>query len=559
MARKLFISFLGTNNYRTCEYVRDGISYGRTRFVQESTFRYLLSMEDWSNENNRILILLTKKAEEVNWRDGTQLDYETKEPLSGLASSLKQFPVQTETIRNIPEGINENEIWSIFDLIFNYLQDEDELYFDLTHGFRYLPMLVLVLGNYAKFLKQVTVKSVTYGNWEMSEKGSKPAPIIDLLPLTSLQDWTFAAGQFLTAGNVDRLIELSQNEITPLLRDSKGKNSEAQNLRHFINYLQAFVEDARSCRGIPVIQGERFNKLKQNYSKVNGHTERPYMPIFQKILEGFSAFKDSFDPQNGIQMAKWCYEKGLYQQSATFLEESILFQLALDFNLDPLNRDNQVLISGAMDYAANMHKTNNKEPKDYSPEIMRYGLLVDKQKPGLAISFANLRGSVRNDYNHAGIRLSPRDGDALKKSLGRLLMALSETTIANATEKGERDLKKIFINLSNHPSDTWSEKQMNEARRFGEIKDLAFPHIEPRSTPYELDFIADQTIRSILEYDPDYTTIHIMGEMTMVFRLVSRLKALGFRCVASTTERDVTYIEDSAKIARFSFIRFREY
>ena len=38
------------------------------------------------------------------------------------------------------------------------MQDGDELYFDLTHGFRYLPMLVMVLINYSKFLKYAAEK-----------------------------------------------------------------------------------------------------------------------------------------------------------------------------------------------------------------------------------------------------------------------------------------------------------------------------------------------------------------------------------------------------------------
>ena len=37
----------------------------------------------------------------------------------------------------------------------------------------------------------------------------------------------------------------------------------------------------------------------------------------------------------------------------------------------------------------------------------------------------------------------------------------------------------MFINLTNHPSATWSEEQLKAARQYGEIVDLHFPIIEP--------------------------------------------------------------------------------
>lgn len=37
----------------------------------------------------------------------------------------------------------------------------------------------------------------------------------------------------------------------------------------------------------------------------------------------------------------------------------------------------------------------------------------------------------------------------------------------------------VFINFSNHPSNIWSKKQLEETRQYGEIIDIHFPNIEP--------------------------------------------------------------------------------
>ena len=223
MSRKLFISFLGTGIYNECEYVKDDFSF-RGRFVQEATLRYLTSLEEWTPDD-RIFILLTADAEEKNWVDDGQKDSKTGEIIKaeGLKTRLDTIgcPAPVEAIRNLPDGKDEDEINQLFEAVFNCIGEGDHLYFDLTHGFRYLPMLILVLGNYAKFLKDVTIKSITYGNWEMSAKGTKPAPIIDLMSLSVLQDWTYAAGKIIESGDASGVIDLAKNEYRPVLKATR--------------------------------------------------------------------------------------------------------------------------------------------------------------------------------------------------------------------------------------------------------------------------------------------------------------------------------------------------
>lgn len=115
----------------------------------------------------------------------------------------------------------------------------------------------------------------------------------------------------------------------------------------------------------------------------------------------------------------------------------------------------------------------------------------------------------------------------------------------------------MFINLSNHPSSEWSEEQLKAAKEYGEVIDLSFPNIEPYFTSEDVNELADITAEGIVEID-DHAVVHIMGEMTYTYAVVSRLKAKGITCLASTTERN-TFMMGGKKISEFKFVQFREY
>lgn len=116
----------------------------------------------------------------------------------------------------------------------------------------------------------------------------------------------------------------------------------------------------------------------------------------------------------------------------------------------------------------------------------------------------------------------------------------------------------MFINLTNHPSENWSQEQIKAACQYGDIVDLHFPIIEPFSTKKEIDELADTTVEGIMTLDNN-PVVHVMGEMTFTYAVVSRLKSLGVICVASTTERLVKMMSDGKKISDFKFVQFREY
>ncbi len=115
----------------------------------------------------------------------------------------------------------------------------------------------------------------------------------------------------------------------------------------------------------------------------------------------------------------------------------------------------------------------------------------------------------------------------------------------------------MLLNLSNHPSSNWSDKQLKIAKaQFGTIKDMVFPIIDPSWSSKEVKGFAKKFLESILTKRPE--AVHIMGEMTFTFFLVQKLQQAGIRCVASTSDRKVEE-RKGKKIVHFDFVQFRDY
>jgi hypothetical protein len=120
----------------------------------------------------------------------------------------------------------------------------------------------------------------------------------------------------------------------------------------------------------------------------------------------------------------------------------------------------------------------------------------------------------------------------------------------------------MLLNLSNHPSSQWPPEQYAEAiRLYGQILDLAFPDIDPTADEQYIDTLAHkylQQIRDIQQQLQTPITVHIMGELTFCFALITKLKQHNIPCIASTTRR-IANIANGHKTSVFKFVRFRSY
>lgn len=122
----------------------------------------------------------------------------------------------------------------------------------------------------------------------------------------------------------------------------------------------------------------------------------------------------------------------------------------------------------------------------------------------------------------------------------------------------------MLLNLSNHPSTKWGDKQRQTAiEKYGNIQDMPFPNVPPSATSADIQILANDYFQQIQVLakagNNQRFAVHIMGEMTLVFALVALLKGANITCVASTSERNSVEHADGTKTIQFNFIQFREY
>lgn len=116
----------------------------------------------------------------------------------------------------------------------------------------------------------------------------------------------------------------------------------------------------------------------------------------------------------------------------------------------------------------------------------------------------------------------------------------------------------MLLNLSNHPSNLWSDEQMSQAiTEYNKVEDLAFPQVKPELDENQLDELVQMYFEKVQRIRPK--AVHVMGEMTFTYRLVSKLQKENIICIASTTERKVFKESEGNKISKFQFVRFRKY
>lgn len=554
MARKVFISVLGTGNYKECIYASGNTQYDGTRFIQKATLQMLDVKEGWT-ESDRIYIIVTDGSKEQNWETRT----DNGEPKIGLADTLKEMHLSTpiETIR-IPDGNNEDEIWQIFSDIYKVLNDEDELYFDLTHGFRYLPMMVLVLGNYAKFLKHTEVKSITYGNYESRDKETNIAPIINITPLAALQDWTNAAADYLEHGDATKLKICADKPLITIARETKGQDQDATTLIKLSKQLYEFSNLISFNRGDEIIIGKQSEQIKALLEKADAEYIRPMGPLFKQIAKSVRNFNPD-SPENMIEASRLCLDHSDFQASITLLQEGIVSMLCRKFHLDVKDKGDREIATQALNKLG--LELQNKEYRPLSPyketiikRIIDSGIISSE----LANQWNKITED-RNDFNHAGLRASYKDAETLRNNISSYLSAVcDEISAIKAYVPGTPPL---LVNLSNHPYKDWSEDQKKAAEKYGEIQDMAFPEIDPAM---KIDKIKKEIAAAQIDEIKNMckerrVTVHIMGEMSYTFYVVSQLKAFGIRCICSTSERDTEDLGGGEKKVTFRFKRFRDY
>lgn len=440
MARKVFFSVLGTGYYSQTTYLHQKGQACTTRFIQVA---HLSSFSKEWNKADKGFIFLTSQAREFNFISPAQQNsYRVKEgdpTYPGLKDEIAKLnlPFALEGVA-IPDGNNTEEIWKIFATVYEQIEEGDELYFDITHSFRSIPMLIMVLINYAKLLKNISVKSISYGNFEGRNRQSDTAPIVDITPFSDLQDWTQGTRQFIKNGNVDELTQLISQSVDPIVREAKGSNQGATAIKLLSRSLNQFTQDLQTNRSKSLFEGKTVQCMVRALEEADEELIPVFKPILRKIKESITPFNVDNNILVGLEAIKWTYNNGLIQQAITMADELLTTFLCAELQLNENSRQDRSLVKSALTICYNkmpeadwkldgtiVAKKGNISEEEWQQkrtekhEICRQ-LILNKHISGFAKT-GNTLTDLRNDINHAGMVNNPSKADKLKQNVKQLI------------------------------------------------------------------------------------------------------------------------------------------
>jgi CRISPR-associated DxTHG motif protein len=330
-------------------------------------------------------------------------------------------------VENVPNGNTEEEIWEIFDILMENIKENDVIYFDITHSFRFLPMLAFITLNYSRYTKNTCVKGVFYGSIESfcQEKGitikeiekipvsERIAPVIDLTNFIQLFDWVIGAKEFMTSLNYKTLEILSTQSVKKLNREVKEKNDfvKIRELRDLSFSIRDFSDDVLLCRGLNLV--DSYKRLYKSLSdiKESNNSARKSLKPFKYITEKLNnmiTYEDS-NIRTYLKIVELCCQNNLIQQGLTILEESLITYILEKMNLN-ITEIAYREIPSKISYKL-------KKGEEISEDEVRFINALGKD---IFLLLYDIAG-IRNDINHCGFRKSASSCTSLKENLNYFL------------------------------------------------------------------------------------------------------------------------------------------
>ena len=402
---RLFISFLGTGNYTKCKYKFKNKLSQEVHYVQTASAGFFC--KNYS-QNDRILIFCTSAAELKHF--------------SSLKSEFKASDLLEPELIQIPDGSSEEKLWDIFQIIMDNVSENDEIIFDITHSFRSLPMLMTILLQYLKVVKNISIKGVYYGAFEA--KHEEISPIFDLTPFFSLYDWSQAINNFIKFGRTGSLAELTTAELLPVLKRAKGKDKTASALNNLMNAVNEYSENIFTCRGNDIVNFAYNKRIKENIQALKTEMIPPLKPIIEKIEYEFLDYNDS-DILNGFNAVDWCIRHGLTQQGITLLQEVFITYLIKKWKLKDIIKNDlksREFVSSLLTVKAHSKKKDQWRGNLIEYETMAWEI-YNNMDFTLAASYDKLT-QLRNDINHGGFIKNAKP-NSIKNNLNKIYKELT--------------------------------------------------------------------------------------------------------------------------------------
>ncbi|GEM_PF-6477027 len=216
------ISFLGTGPYKRVKYkFSDG-------FLKEEDFFPLVLLHYLLEKGEGALDVLLLVSEEVlrhkNWFH--------------FQGRIKTMPaVSLHPI--VYEWRREEKLWEVFLALDEKIGEGQKVVVDITHSFRFIPFIMVMMINYLEKVKGGKIAGVYYGNFEARDEKTGEVPVFEIGQFMRLLDWTFSVEFFLKTGNAKVATELLRKENAELHK----RGNRPRHLSGFSSLINSLSSD----------------------------------------------------------------------------------------------------------------------------------------------------------------------------------------------------------------------------------------------------------------------------------------------------------------------------
>ncbi|AEJ44475.1 TM1812 family CRISPR-associated protein [Alicyclobacillus acidocaldarius] len=319
-AQNIFLTFVGGSSPRKVDYRwEDEVS--NSRYFQVTAL-------EWMRRGvipfrpNEVWVVLTERARE-NW---------VKPPEEGEATLHDQLYTQAERMGIAIHEVGfdqepcDQSVWRNFDTLVGMLAQASErgadvhIAVDVTHSFRYFPMLVLTLLHYTYVIQGIQLDLILYG--------ADTGDVLDLTALAQLQEWVLEMSRALKgpdASGVERLVREIQSSVA---RRSPTQASFLSPLQKFASKWNVLWKTMRLTKHheVSCAAREALDALDECQRRFAEPAEAaasfyPLLRILHQAREQIEPLCQAEWVPLMLAMVRWYLDRGMIHQAYTTMRE----------------------------------------------------------------------------------------------------------------------------------------------------------------------------------------------------------------------------------------------
>lgn len=421
LPRRLFVSCLGTTPYTPVQYLPlgdpSGVPSDKLAFIQVARLRDLEARE---LKPDQVRILTTSEARVRN----VERAVPERQPLppmvdyAGMGVELSALGFDPEaSLSSIPNGERAEELWTIFETILNDVQEGDEVYVDVTHGFRSLSVVLVTALQFALRAKKAQLVEVSYGAFEAIKPATDPTPrpTFDLTPFFVLNDWTDAVAVFRASRDLRPLAQLAKRSADDVRR--LERREAPRSLGPLASALTKLADTLAQTR-LPYIADDatrcKTALLAAEDDLATRDQTKPIRHLLHEVAEALDPLCGGSDlawreTRSGYSAAQWWLAGNSLHAAATLLREALVSAIEAKARImcRSLSRAQADSVLGGWSKGA---ECNESKMIAGSPEFLR--VLRDGQSEAAWKSLTEAAAQlvqVRNALDHAFTSNGPSD------------------------------------------------------------------------------------------------------------------------------------------------------